>query len=60
MVADYERMMTRSQTQIRKKNPVKCMKILFAEKNGLVMQNYELGINSDKFWADSTPKNTLN
>ena len=28
-------------------------------KNGLVMQNHELGIHTNKIWADSTTKNTL-
>ena len=31
----------------------------FAEKNGWVMQNHGLGINSEKIWAESSTKNTL-
>ena len=31
----------------------------YCRKNGLVMQNYKLGIHRDKIWADSTTKNTL-
>ena len=55
-------MMTRSQilysskplSQSQIENPVKCIKTLtFCRKNGLVMQNYGLGIHSDKIWAYS-------
>ena len=43
-----------------KKNPVKCMKTLaFCKKNGWVMQNHQLGIQSDKIWENSTTQNTL-
>ena len=31
----------------------------FLQKNGLLIQNLRLGIHSDKIWADSTTKNTL-
>ena len=33
--------------------------LAFCGKKGWVLQNHELGIHSDKLWADSDTKNTL-
>ena len=58
-ITDYGHMVTRSQILYSPKsypnpkyleNPVKCMKTLaFCRKNGLVMQNHELGVHMTKF-----------
>ena len=58
---DYEQMMTRSQIHIpiHRKSCNLYETLDFCGKNGLVIQNNELGTNSDKILADSPAKNAL-